>query len=116
MKAWIVRDLPNCEFCAIVFAETRGKAIAYCASYDDVIGEVAFTNVEARRAKAFDGYYRGNLQMDWYDDADRIAMVRDAGFQCNDECFDPAECDGCSAKEWCGQYESYKAFYSGLEV
>ena len=51
-----------------------------------------------KRGQIFlDKYYRGKKEMDWYDDADRIAMVKDGKFHC----FEDAECPNCPAKQYC---------------
>ena len=108
MKAWIVNDLPDCEYTAIVFAETSGKAKSYCSEHDDIIGDVDFIHVSARRCKEADKYFRGVPQMDWYDDDDRLLMVKELGMYCSDEIFDTDECKVCSAREYCDKYKEWK--------
>lgn len=107
MKAWYVQDKPNCIFCGIVFAETAGKAKAYCVNHEDVIGEVEFIDVSVRRLKEADKYYRGKPVMEWYDDEDRLVMVRDFGMYCDDDGFDADDCKKCSASEYCGKYQEW---------
>ena len=66
-----------------------------------------FIDLSARRAPKLDKYYKGVTEMDWYDNEDRIAMVREAGFHCDmsecgiDDCF----CRTCVANEWCSEYQ-----------
>ena len=43
--------------------------------------------------------------MDWYNDEDRIAMVKD-GMYCSYEVdLLPGECMACPAHKWCERYE-----------
>lgn len=109
MKAWAVQDLPYYEHCAIVFAETAGKAKKYCVDYEDVIGEVEFICVRAIRAKNMDKYYKGKNIMDWHDDEDRLALVKERGWYCGDDGFDPGECKKCIARDLCDKYDEYAA-------
>lgn len=104
IKAWIVTD-PDCEYSAIVFAETAGKARQYCSRNDDIIGVVEFTEVSVRRCKKADMFYCGKSYMDWMDEYERLLMVKELGFYCADEAFDIQECETCCAKEWCEKYK-----------
>lgn len=91
----------------IVFAETASKA-RYIVMRSELIGEdLEFKDIHVRRVPELDKYYRGQTEMDWYNAEDRLAMVRDAGFRCDEDSFDPDECNGCSAKEYCSAYEEY---------
>ena len=38
---------------------------------------------------------------------DRLALVKECDFVCDDECFDSDECEKCIAKKYCGRYEEY---------
>ena len=51
--------------------------------------------------------------MDWNNPYDRLAMVRDDGYHCNDDSFDPDDCAKCSGKEYCSRYEDNEAFKEG---
>lgn len=106
MKAYLVRDeQSDFDYCTVVFAETRGKAKqeALCA---DACMDAEFTNISARRIPQLDRFYRGRTEMDWYNDKDRLAMVRYAGMRCSDEVTtDEAECEECPAKDYCERYE-----------
>lgn len=104
MKAWVVRE--KNEFCAtVVFAETRGKAKSV-ALHTEVCEDVDFCDIEVRRAPKMDKYYKeGKTEMDWYDDKDRIALVKDCNFQC--EYVEDYLCEGCSAKEYCDNHIDY---------
>lgn len=104
MKAWIVKAKD--EFCAtVVFAETRGKArsIAMCT---DACEDVAFCDIEVHRMPQVDKYYKeGKTEMDWYDDNDRVALVKECNFYCED--IEESICESCSAKEYCDNYIDY---------
>lgn len=92
----------------IVFAESAGKA-RYIVINSDMLGDdLEFKDVYVRRIPALDGYYKGKKEMDWYDPEDRLAMVREAGYRCDDDGFDPDECETCSGKEYCGKWEEYQ--------
>ena len=105
MKAWLVREKD--EFCAtVVFAETRGKAraLALCT---DACEDANFCDIEVSRKPNLDKYYKeGKKEMDWDNDSDRIALVKECGFYC--EYFDMGECEDCPAKEYCCEYELRK--------
>ena len=105
MKAYCVSCEPW-DFATVVFAETRGKAIAL-AMHTDACEDAEFTEIRAYRRPALDKHYRGLPEMDWDNAEDRIALVRDGGFSCSyeiDNCY--LECEECPAAEWCGRYES----------
>lgn len=100
MKAWIVRE--NGEFCeTIVFAETRGKARAIAQS-TECCEDVPFCDIEVKRIPSIDKYYTdGKKEMDWSKAQDRIAMVKDAAFECYPEYWKDENCEYCPAAEWC---------------
>lgn len=105
MKAWLVREKD--EFCAaVVFAETRGKAKSL-AMRTEACEDAAFMDIEVRRMKEADKYYReGKRELNWFDDADRVALVKDCGFSCDPhEIPDWDYCLDCPAKEWCDEYQ-----------
>lgn len=95
MKAYTVTDRNGDEgYCIAVFAETRGKALSYAAR-DDKLCDYGYTGLRASRCPSLDKYYtEGKKEMDWLDDADRIAMVKDANFTCGSEwgCIDGRDC------------------------
>ncbi len=95
MKAYSVRDKYSC-YCAVVFAESPSKAKTIAMS-TDACDDSHYTDIRAQRLPALDKYYRGLSEMDWYDDNDRIALVKDGGFNCDDT----SECKTCSAKQYC---------------
>lgn len=109
MKAWYVTDRKGySDYAVIVFAETRGKAIASALGTDEFPRfDWDFTELLARREPALDGAYRGAWRMEWDNDADRLAMVKWGGYYCNDDAFDPDECERCSGKDYCSRYEEY---------
>lgn len=104
IKAWLVREKD--EFCAaVVFAETRGKARAL-AQRTEACEDVAFLDIEVRRCRAADKHYRkGKKELDWQVSADRIALVKDCGFQCSPEAYAPEDCPACPAAKWCDLYQ-----------
>ena len=106
-KAYSITDR-NCDsgHSIVVFAKTRGKALAYAAWTDDFC-DYGFIGLKAHRVKELDRFYRGKPEMNWHDQEDRISMVRYAGFQCSYEIDNESlKCEDCPAKEWCGRYES----------
>ena len=99
MKAYKIRDKDYyCEYSKIVFADTAGKAKAYAAGSDG-FEDFCFTEIRATRCPQLDALYRGNIEMDWDNDLDRMAMVKLAGFRCGDD----YDCEGesCPAYEFC---------------
>lgn len=94
MKAWLVRECG--EFRAtVVFAETRGKAKS-AALHTEACEDVDFLNIEVRRLKEADKYHKpGKKELDWLNDADRIAMVKDCGFTCDSEAHCWENCVDC---------------------
>lgn len=105
LKAYIVADRRYWDGSTVVFAETAGKAKAL-ARFTDACEDIDFVDVSARRAPALDKAYRGVWEMDWWNDQDRIAMVRDANFQCDlsELSAEDLYCSVCPAKEWCQLY------------
>lgn len=76
MKAYKISDLKGyADYSTVVFAETSGKAKAIAIT-TDAFNDYEFTEISARRVPELDKYYRGLDEMDWLDDADRIALVR----------------------------------------
>ena len=104
MKAWLVRGKD--EFGAtVVLAETRGKARSL-AQHTEACEDVDFCNIEVRRRPELDKYYtEGKREMDWYNSKDRIALVKDGGFTCDPEFWEPVDCESCPAKEYCYKYQ-----------
>ena len=109
MKAWYVTDREGySDYSVIVFAETRGKAIASVIGTDEFPKyEWCFTKLSARREPALDGAYRGEWRMEWDNDSDRLAMVQWGGYYCDEDAFDPDECERCVAKNHCSRHEEY---------
>lgn len=106
MKAWLVREKD--EFCAtVVFAETRGKARAIALS-TDCCENAEFCDIEVRREPQMDKYYvDGKKEMDWFNSKDRVALVKDCGFVCDIDYFEPEDCVYCHASEYCDRYSDY---------
>ena len=111
IKAYAVMD-KNCDtgYSFIVYAESRGKAIRYAMEHcDDAFDDYEYTEMRAIRIKALDGYKDKMTTLDWHNENDRIAMVRNAGFHCSYEMEDgDLECEECLASEWCERYKEIK--------
>ena len=99
MKAYSVRD-KNSDYSTVVFAESVNKAKVIALHTDACEGSY-YTDIRAERIPDLDKYYRGKIEMDWYDDDDKIAMVKDGKFYC----FEDSECPNCPAKEYCDRCE-----------
>lgn len=105
MKAWLIRE-NDIESCEVVFAETRGKA-KVIALQTDTFSECDFCDLEVYRKPVIDKYYKdGKTLMDWGSQEDRLALVKECGFSCSDECFSEF-CEDCLSKEYCGRYDEY---------
>ena len=107
MKAWLIRDSKGIyDFSTVVFAETRNKAKVLGMNSDAYYGaELDYTDVNATRIPKLDKYYRGEEEMDWENDEDRIAMVKDGNFSCSYEYLEMEDCQRCPAKQWCDRCE-----------
>lgn len=107
MKAWLVREKD--EFCAeVVFAETRNKAKVLALS-TDICEDSRYIDIEVHRQPQVDKYYKeGKWHFDWDNPKDRLVLVKECGFVCNDETFEFEDCEQCSAKEYCDKYQSIK--------
>lgn len=102
MKAWLVKERDG-EDATVVFADTRGKARSI-AMHTEACEDAEFCDIEVHREPQMDKYYTsGKIEMDWYDDKDRIALVKHCSFQCADEC--ECELEECPAYKMCGRYE-----------
>lgn len=105
MKAWIVQE-SNVEACEVVFAETRGKARTIALN-TDTFEYSDFIDLEVRRKPVIDKYYKdGKTRMNWDNQKDRLALVKECGFSCCDECFGEF-CEECLAKDYCDRYEEF---------
>lgn len=112
MKAWLVRERDS-EYATVVFAETRGKARSL-AMATDACEDADFCDTDVSRKPQLDRYYKeGKKEMDWYDDKDRLALVKEAGFYCVDS--DLVECDQCPAKKYCTEYEAKLEYLKDCE-
>ncbi len=107
MKAYIIHDKDYyLSYSEVVFAETRGKAIADALGLEIFEGYF-FTDLRAKREPALDKHYRGHWCMDWDNPQDRLALVRELDLSCAEDFFDPADCATCIAADFCSRYESY---------
>jgi len=101
MKAWKARDneaLENWE--TVVFAETASEAKMIAMS-TDCCEEAQYIDIRVNRVKKLDECYRGEPEMDWYNDQDRLAMIL-AGWRC-DETSD--DCENCIGRDECEHWE-----------
>ena len=103
MKAYKLSS-PYTEYSEVVFAVTPSKAKAL-KGYFDEFENVEYIDMKAHRIAEFDKYYKnGKLFMDWNDPQDRLAMVVDGGFTCEDVEWD--ECVTCLATDDCENYQA----------
>lgn len=108
MKAYNVRDKNSGFNVEVIFAETAGKAKSYATTYCEIFEDCCFCDLDVRRNPHIDKYYTdGKQKMDWYNPKDRLALVKECGFVCDDEYFDIDNCEKCIAKEYCDRYEEY---------
>ena len=104
MKAWRVSD-NKCECgTAIVFAETRAKAIYAALTFDDQFEDCKWIDMWAKRFSQYDQYYNGKTIVDWNDLEDRVRLVKEFGWCCAES--ESWMCTNCPAKEWCEEYKS----------
>lgn len=103
MKAWLVKERDEL-YSDVVFAETRGKARSLALS-TDCCEYANFIDIEVRRIPQLDKYYsEGKWHFDWYKPEDRIALVKEGGFYCDEDAFSLEECAVCPAKQYCSKY------------
>lgn len=86
-------------YSVVVFAESPTKAKSYAFLHLDDLDGSDYIDLRARRIKPLDKYYKPDKKyFDWYIDEDRLALVKDAGYHCEDPCF---ECKSCIARKYC---------------
>lgn len=108
MKAYDIRNKYDGVITEVIFAETAGKAKSYALAHCEYFEGCCFCDLDASRNPQIDKYYTdGKLKMDWFNQKDRLALVKECGFECDDECFDSGECEKCIAKKYCDRYEVY---------
>lgn len=107
MKAWFVFPKDDYYY-DTVFAETRGKARAK-ARYCDGFENCEFVDIGVRRLPQADKLYKGQFGLDWYNDEDRLFLIKECGWSCGYEYFDSSECEYCSGRDFCSQYKEYLA-------
>ena len=99
MKAWRISDKFGEYGTVIVFADTAGKAKQLCLG-DDTFDDCDWTDLRARRFKAYDCYYDGKAVVDFWRDAEhRVRLVKDFGWSCMEVI--ESYCKDCSARHWC---------------
>lgn len=101
MKAWLVNE--KGEFCSlVVYAKTRGRAKSI-AFETDVFEDTEYIDLVATRYPVADKYYNGDKEkvLDWDDDNDRIFLVKDCGWYCDEYTVDDIACSDCVARHYC---------------
>jgi hypothetical protein len=93
-KAWDAKSYEGTS--TIVFAESAGAAKAIAAR-TDACEDAEFTNIRVQRIPEMDAHYRGACETDWYNPADRKALVA-LGWACYET---SSECDTCPEKPNC---------------
>ena len=117
MKAYDIRNKYDGFIVEVIFAETAGKAKSYALQYCESCEESDFCDLNAKRNPQIDKYYTGGKRkMDWCNQKDRLALVKECDFVCDDECFDSKECEKCIAKKYCGRYEEYLVLPRGIRT
>ena len=98
---------PKDEFYSeVIFAETAGQAKSFGLSRDSC-SEYSFTELSAYRMPNLDKYYKeGKRYFEWDNPQDRVALVKEAGFVCDDETYEYEDCEICPAKKYCDKYLS----------
>lgn len=101
MKAWKVNAKD--EFCStVVFAETRGKAKSLALN-TDCCEDTDFIDIEVKRFPEADKMYNGRKEMNWENQNDRLFLVKECNWRCEDVEFE--DCKKCIAKDYCSEYE-----------
>ena len=113
MKAWKAWTDYEPSYCTVVFAETRGQAKAR-AQNTDCLEDAAWTEIHVNRLPELDKEYRGHTEMDWYNDQDRLALIRDVGMRC--EYIDTDDCARCVGRDYCEAWEEYQFEMSGYDT
>lgn len=100
LKAYKVS--PKYDFYSeVIFAETAGQAKSFALSMDSC-SEYSFTELEVRRMPNLDKYYKeGKRYFEWDNPQDRVVLVKEAGFVCDDETYEYEDCEVCPAKKYC---------------
>ena len=103
LKAYHVTTVSS-WYSTIVFAESRDHAKAL-ALRTDCCEDEEYINIRVNRFPQADCLYKGNYEIDWYDEDTRIALVRDFGWSCYEA--EDYECRACPAKNYCDTYKQY---------
>ena len=96
------------DYTTVVFAKTAGKAKSIAMSSEACEG-CDFIDIEVFRVPQLDKYYKkGKQEMDWFNEKDRIALVKYGGFYCSMEVIKPS-CENCPASKWCDRYKDERS-------
>lgn len=103
MKGWIAND-KNCDCGSeIIFADTRGKAIAKALGRDN-LEDLDFTDIRVHRLPEIDGMENAEPTDNyWLNDDIRLILVK----QYDWACYEPeySDCDNCVAKQYCHYFD-----------
>lgn len=104
MKAWQATTKTSDYGSTVVFAETAGQAKAIAIGTDACL-DADFTEIRVSRLPKADILYCGQNEAPWWDEKTRNLLVKEYDWRCIEIYHD--ECENCSAKKWCDEYESY---------
>lgn len=102
MKAYLAWDRKAIEnYQTIVFAENarEAKKIAFTC---EICENADYIQVRVRRLKDADKFYKGNPEIDWWDDETRLSLVKNLSWSCE---YTSHECESCVARKYCGHWE-----------
>ena len=106
MKAYKAYDDKNCEgYSTVVYAENATQA-KLTALRTDACEDAEYIDIRVKRYPLMDALYKGSSEVDWCDPEQRIALVKEYGWECLEPEYE--DCEDCPAREWCGAYERYK--------
>lgn len=101
--AFEVKSLRNDGRCICFFKERR-KAISYAFRYYPDFWDDKYTDLRVKRKKKLDKYYRGVSMMEWENQEDRLAMVKELNYCCTYSIpIEKLDCANCSAKSCCSR-------------
>lgn len=113
MKVYCVREKCS-NYMTVVFAETPGKA-KLNALFTPCCNGADYLDIRVRRLPHMDKYYKPEkLEMDWFNNEDRIALVKECGFRCEDVYLE--ECKKCPAKDYCDEWEVYESEHEDFNL
>lgn len=114
-KAYSVSE-DNSGIYYIVFAETASKAkYELWLVHDDICTDYSYFDFfefacgfSVKRLPEADKEYRGHSVMDWHDSEDRMFLVKELDWSCNEEEIAECECNKCVAFQFCNRKEEWE--------